>query len=221
MSYWPGDGTLAPRILFMSRANLIALDAATGKPSAGFGTDGAVDVGVSYGGTPTIYRNVAIIGAASGEVPQGPAGNPRAFDVRTGAKLWEFQTVPKAGEPFNETGATAGKIAAARTCGRSRRRSTPSAASRICRSRGPAANYYGGDRPGNNVFGNSIVAVDAHTGKYLWHFQTVHHDLWDTDMPSGGALFEFVQNGQRVPAIAQVGKSSFFYVLESARRASR
>ena len=103
VSYWPGDGTLPPRIVFMSRANLIALDAATGKPSAGFGTDGAADVGVSYGGTPTIYRNFAIIGAASGEVPQGPAGNPRAFDVRTGAKVWEFQTVPKAGEPFNET----------------------------------------------------------------------------------------------------------------------
>jgi quinoprotein glucose dehydrogenase len=78
---------------------------------------------------------------------------------------------------------------------------------------GPAANYYGGDRPGNNVFGNSIVAVDAQSGKYLWHFQTVHHDLWDTDMPSAGALFDFVKDGQRFPAIAQVGKSSFFYVL--------
>ncbi len=103
VSYWPGDGTAPPRILFMSRANLIALDAATGTPAAGFGTDGAVDVGTAYGGTPTIFENVAIIGAASGEVPQGPAGNPRAFDVRTGAKLWEFQTVPRAGEPFNET----------------------------------------------------------------------------------------------------------------------
>src|SRR5436190_14594003 len=115
VSYWPGDGTLKPRILFMSRANLIALDA---------------ERGIAY--------------------------------------------LPIAG---------------------------------------PAANYYGGDRPGNNVFGNSIVAVEAATGKYLWHFQTVHHDLWDTDMPSGGSLFEFMQNGERVPAIAQVGKSSFFYVL--------
>jgi glucose dehydrogenase len=213
VSYWPGDGTLAPRILFMSRANLIALDAATGKPAAGFGTDGVVDVGIPYGGTPTLYETVAIIGAASGEVPQGPAGNPRAFDVRTGAKLWEFQTVPKPGQPFNETwgngwenrGGTNMWAFAAPIDAQRGIAYLPIA--------GPAANYYGGDRPGNNVFGNSIVAVDAKTGKYLWHFQTVHHDLWDTDMPSGGALFDFVQNGTRVPAIAQVGKSSYLYIL--------
>jgi glucose dehydrogenase len=78
----------------------------------------------------------------------------------------------------------------------------------------PATNYYGGDRPGNNAYGNSIVAVDAQTGKYLWHFQTVHHDIWDTDMPTAGALFDFVQNGKRVPAIAHVGKSSYVYVLD-------
>jgi glucose dehydrogenase len=213
VSYWPGDGTLAPRILFMSRANLIALDAATGKPVTGFGADGVLDVGVPYGGTPTVYDNVAILGAASGEVPQGPPGNPRAFDIRTGAKLWEFQTVPKPGEPFNDTwgdgwkdrGGTnmwafAAPIDAARGIAY-----LPIA--------GPAANYYGGDRPGNDVFGNSIVAVDAKTGKYLWYFQTVHHDLWDTDMPSGGALFDFEHNGMHTPAIAQVGKSSFMYIL--------
>jgi quinoprotein glucose dehydrogenase len=214
VSYWSGDGELAPRILFMSRASLIALDAATGTPAAGFGANGVADVGVPYGGTPTIYRNVAIIGAASGEVPQGPPGNPRAFDVRTGAKLWEFQTVPKAGEPFNETwgdgwenrgGTNMWGFAA------------PVDAERgiaYLPIAGPAANYYGGDRPGNNAFANSIVAVDAATGKYLWHFQTVHHDLWDTDMPSAGGLFEFVRNGERVPAIAHVGKSSYFYVLD-------
>jgi quinoprotein glucose dehydrogenase len=214
VSYWPGTDSLAPRILFMARSSLIALDARSGAPAAGFGTNGVVDVGVPYGGTPTLYGTVAIIGAASGEVPQGPPGNPRALDVRTGEKLWEFQTVPKPGQPFNETwgggwenrGGTnmwafAAPVDAARGIAY-----LPIA--------GPAANYYGGDRPGNDVFGNSIVAVDAATGRYLWHFQTVHHDLWDTDMPSGGALFDFVQNGVRVPAIAQVGKSSFLYVLD-------
>ena len=90
VGYWPGDGTLAPRILFMSGNRLIAVDAATGVLADGFGTMGAVTVGVPYGGTPTIYRNVAIIGAATGETPQGPPGNPRAFDVITGKKLWEF-----------------------------------------------------------------------------------------------------------------------------------
>ena len=214
VSYWPGDGTSPPRILFMSRANLIALDAATGTPAAGFGTDGAVDVGIPYGGTPTIFENVAIIGAASGEVPQGPAGNPRAFDVRTGAKLWEFQTVPRAGEPFNETWGNGWE-------GRGGTNmwgfAAPVDAERgiaYLPIAGPAANYYGGDRPGNNAFANSIVAVDARTGQYLWHFQTVHHDLWDIDMPSAGGLFEFERNGTRVPAIAHVGKSAYFYVLD-------
>ena len=214
VSYWAGDGTLPPRILFTSGANLIALDAATGTPAAGFGTDGAVNVGVSYGGTPTVFENVAIIGAASLELPQGAPGNPRAFDVRTGAKLWESQAVPRAGHPFTETwgngwegrGGTnmwafAAPIDAARGIAY-----LPIA--------GPAANYYGGDRPGNNAFGNSIVAVDARTGQYKWHFQTVHHDLWDTDMPSAGGLFEVERNGTRVPVIAQVGKSAFFYVLD-------
>jgi len=79
---------------------------------------------------------------------------------------------------------------------------------------GPAANYYGGDRSGNNVFANSIVAVNARTGEYIWHFQTVHHDLWDTDMPSAGTLFDIERNGVRLPAIAQVGKSAYFYVLD-------
>jgi glucose dehydrogenase len=214
VSYWPGDGSSPPRILFMSRANLIALDAATGTPAAGFGTNGAVDVGIPYGGTPTIFENVAIIGAASGEVPQGPAGNPRAFDVRTGTKLWEFQTVPRPGEPFNETwgdgwegrGGTNMWAFAAPVDAALGLAYLPIA--------GPAANYYGGDRPGNNVFANSIVAVDARTGRYRWHFQTVHHDLWDIDMPSAGGLFELERNGTRVPAIAHVGKSAYFYVLD-------
>lgn len=78
---------------------------------------------------------------------------------------------------------------------------------------GPAANYWGGDRPGNNLYANSIVAVDALTGKYLWHFQTTHHDLWDTDMPNGGLLFNAKRDGKSVPVIAQVPKTALFYEL--------
>ena len=83
---------------------------------------------------------------------------------------------------------------------------------------GPAANYYGGDRPGNNDYANSIVAVDAQTGKYLWHFQTVHHDIWDSDMPTAGGLVDVVQNGRRMPAIAHVGKTSYLFVLDRVDR---
>src|SRR5690606_23034489 len=103
VGYWPGDADTPPRILFMSGSRLIAVGAADGRPVNGFGSSGIVDVGVPYGGTPTLYRDIAVIGAAVGEVPQGPPGNPRAFDARTGEKLWEFQTVPRPGQPFNET----------------------------------------------------------------------------------------------------------------------
>jgi quinoprotein glucose dehydrogenase len=213
VSYWPGTVERAPRILFMAGSNLMALDAATGERVADFGDNGAIDVGVSYGGTPTIYDNIAIIGAASGELPQGPAGNPRAFDVVTGEKLWEFWTVPRPGEPYNETwgdgwegrgGTNMWGFAAAIDAERG---------IAYLPIAGPAPNYYGGGRPGVNAFGNSIVAVDVETGEYRWHFQTVHHDLWDVDMSFAGGLFEVERDGQRHPAIANVGKSSYLFVL--------
>ena len=78
----------------------------------------------------------------------------------------------------------------------------------------PAGNYYGGDRPGNDLFGNSIVAVDATTGKYLWHFQTVHHDLWDADLPPAPSLVDIVRNGKKIPALAQIGKQGWMFILD-------
>jgi quinoprotein glucose dehydrogenase len=197
----------------MTGNRLVALDAATGKPAEGFGTDGSVTVGVPYGGTPTIYRNVAIIGAATGEIPQGPPGNPRAFDVITGKKLWEFWTVPRPGQKYNDTWGDGWKD---RSGANMWGFAAPVDVTRgivYLPIAGPATNYYGGDRPGINAFANSIVALDAQTGKYLWHFQTVHHDIWDIDMPTAGALFEFAEGGRRTPGIAQVGKSSYVFVL--------
>ena len=214
VGYWPGDGSLGPRVLFMSGSRLIAVDAATGKPSSGFGTDGEVNVGVPYGGTPTVYRNVVIIGAAVNEVPQGPSGNPRAFDARTGKKLWEFQTVPKAGERYNNTWGDGGKDRSGTNMWAFAAPVDVARGIVYLPIAGPAANYYGGDRPGNNDYANSIVAVDAQSGKYLWHFQTVHHDIWDSDIPSAGGLVDVVQNGRRVPAIAHVGKTSYLFVLD-------
>ena len=152
VGYWPGDGKLAPRILFMSGNRLIAVDAATGAPVDGFGENGAVTVGVPYGGTPTIYRNVAIIGAATGEVPQGPPGNPRAFDVVTGKKLWEFWTVPQPGEKYNDTWGDGWKD---RSGANMWGFFAPVDVERgivYLPIAGPATNYYGGDRPGNNAF---------------------------------------------------------------------
>jgi quinoprotein glucose dehydrogenase len=213
VSYWPGDSNNDPRILLMTGAEMVALDAATGERIASFGNNGAIAVGVSYNGTPTVFENVAIIGAASLELPQGPSGNPRAFDILTGKQLWEFWTVPRPGEPYNETwgdgwdgrgGTNMWGFAAAVDA------ETGIAYLPIA---GPAPNYYGGSRPGANVFGNSIVAVDAKSGEYRWHFQTVHHDLWDIDMAFAGGLFSITRDGQTYPAIANVGKSSFMYIL--------
>jgi quinoprotein glucose dehydrogenase len=131
----------------------------------------------------------------------------------TGKQLWEFWTVPRPGEPYNETwgdgwdgrgGTNMWGFAAAVDA------ETGIAYLPIA---GPAPNYYGGSRPGANVFGNSIVAVDAKSGEYRWHFQTVHHDLWDIDMAFAGGLFSITRDGQTYPAIANVGKSSFMYIL--------
>jgi len=231
LSYWPGDATHGPRILFLGGNRLYAVDAATGQPSAGFGEDGSVVTTsegklarngiVSYGGTPTIYRNVAIIGAATQEVPQDMPGNPRAFDIITGKKLWEFWTVAQPGQPGHDSWGLAESHNDSGWQNRSGANMWAFMAP-VDAERGivylpigsPATNYYGGDRPGNNAYGNSIVAVDIQSGKYLWHFQTVHHDIWDTDMPTAGALFDFNLNGKRTPAIAQVGKSSYVYVLD-------
>jgi quinoprotein glucose dehydrogenase len=198
----------------MSGNRLVALDAATGMPAAGFGSGGSVTVNPGYNGTPTVYRNVAIVGAATQEVPQGPPGNPRAYNVLTGEKVWEFQTVPKAGERFYETWGDGWKDRSGTNMWGFAAPVDIERGIAYLPIAGPATNYYGGDRPGTNYFANSIVAVDALTGKYLWHFQTVHHDIWDIDLPNAGALFDFVQNGKRVPAIAHVGKSSYVFILD-------
>ncbi len=197
----------------MGGAKMYELDAKSGTAIESFGKDGAVEVGVPYSGTPTIYKNVAIIGAAVGEVPQGPPGNPRAFDVLTGKKLWEFQTVPKKGHRYNNTWGDGWKDRSGTNMWAF---SAPVDAERgivYLPIAGPAANYYGGDRPGNNVYSDSTVAVDAETGKYKWHFQLTHHDLWDSDMPSGGALFPVMENGKMRPAIAVVNKTANLFVL--------
>ena len=215
VAYWPGDGQTAPRILLTAGPRLLALDAATGQPSAGFGTNGMIEIAVPWNGVPTIYKNVAILGATTGEIALAEPGDTRAFDVRTGKKLWDFHTVPLPGELGNNTWLEHGW----------RNRSGVNVwawymtvdANRgllYMPVAGPAGNYWGGDRPGNNLFANSIVAVDAETGRYRWHFQTVHHDLWDSDMPNPPVLVDILQNGRRVPALASVGKTGWMFILD-------
>ena len=166
VAYWPGDGQRGARILLTAGPRLLALDAASGQPAGGFGADGIVEIGVPWNGVPTIYKNVAILGATTGETTLGIPGDTRAFDVRTGKKLWDFHTVPLPGEVGHNTWLDNGW----------RGRSgvnvwawymTLDAERGILYMpvAGPSGNYWGGDRPGNNLFSNSIVAVDAETGK--------------------------------------------------------
>jgi glucose dehydrogenase len=215
VGYFTGDRNTPERIIVTAGRRLLSYDAATGKPSEGFGTSGEVDMVVGYGGTPTIYRNVIMVGASVNEQPQGPPGDTRAFDAVTGKKLWDFHTVPRPGETGHETWLDDGwkERSGTNTWGFSE---TVDEARGIAYLpiAGPASNYYGGDRPGNNLFGNSVVAVDILTGKYKWHFQTVHHDIWDIDMSAAPGLVDIKQGGRTIPALATVGKGGYMFILD-------
>ncbi len=214
VSYWPGDGHSEPRIFVTVGSRLVALEASTGHPARGFGGDGEVEIGVPYWSPPTIFDNVVVLGANVPELPQGPPGDTRAYDARDGTKLWTFHTVPREGEPGNETWGDGW---------RERSGANVWAFSMSVDQRhgllympisGPATNYWGGDRPGDNLYANSVVAVDVRTGRYRWHFQTVHHDLWDTDLPAAPALVDIKRGGRIVPALIQVTKSGFVFILD-------
>jgi glucose dehydrogenase len=215
VAYWPGDRQNPPRILFTAGPNLIALNARTGKVDPGFGKEGTVDMKVPYNGVPTIFKNVVMVGASTGERETGPPGNTRAYDARTGVKLWEFQTVPRPGEIGHETWLNDGWKDRSGTNTWAWYMTADEGRGIVYMTFGaPTANYYGGDRPGANLFGNSVVAVDAATGKYKWHFQVVHHDLWDFDLPPAPGLVDIVKDGRKIPALAQIGKSGYMFILD-------
>jgi glucose dehydrogenase len=212
LAYWPGEG--GARIIVTAGRRLLALDAKTGAPSAGFGSGGEIDLGVPYNSVPLVYGNVVVVGANTPPGTPGGIGNPRAFDARTGAKLWEFSSVAQPGTRGNETWegeSWKGRLGANAwpfyfTVDVSRGLLYLPLAS-------PIPGNYGGDRKGANLFGNSVVAVDLQTGAYRWHFQTIHHDLWDADPPAPPSLFDIVRNGRAIPALALTTKSGYMYVL--------
>lgn len=227
VEYWPGDGSAAARIVFGTRdGRLIALDAGTGVPAAGFGDNGVVDMtypgtaqdrGPPFGMTspPVVWRDLVITGSATQEYP--PLGNPgdvRAWDIRTGELRWTFHSVPRPGEPGYDTWES----------GSADRRSGVNVWGFITvdDERGiaylpfgaPAYDRYGGDRKGDNLYGTSLVAVDAATGAYRWHFQVVHHDIWDNDLQAPPLLFDMEVDGSAVPAVAVTSKNSLVFVLD-------
>jgi quinoprotein glucose dehydrogenase len=215
VTYWPGDGKLKPRIFYSTGNALVALEAATGKLDVGFGKGGTAAIaGTSYGYPPTAFKNVLLIGANTPENPQGPSGNSRAYDARTGEKLWEFNSIPQPGEVGHESWLNDGWKGRSGTNMWVWYTTADAKTDTIYMTLGsPSPNYYGGDRPGSNLFGNSVVAVNALTGKYKWHFQTIHHDLWDWDLPAPPVLFDVTIDGKTIPALAETGKPGLMYIL--------
>lgn len=227
VSFWPGDSKTPARIIFgTADGRLIALDAKSGKPVKEFGDDGVVNLrvgvaeqfpraGYSITSPVAIYRDLLIVGPNTQEGPgQGPSGDPRAFNARTGKLVWRFHTVPQPGEPGNETWGPGGW----------KNRSGPSAwgimnvdmeHGLVFVSTGNAADsFYGADRKGTNLYANCVLALEAATGKLRWYYQIIHHDIFDYDLPGGPALIEAVENGRRVPAVAQITKTGMLFILD-------
>jgi len=217
VAYWPGDGTHPARILVMVGQRLLALNAATGQPDTTFGRDGFADTGVQWNGVPLVFKNVVALGAYDVEITLGDTPkNTRAFDARSGDQLWSFNTIAQPGDPNH--------YAAWLDDGWKRRQGvnhwgwyfTADEQRDIVYTvlGSPAGNYWGGDRPGTNLYANSVVALDANTGKYLWHFQSVHHDLWDSDQPAAPTLIDIKQNGKTIPALGLISKTAWMFILD-------
>ena len=227
VSYWPGDRSNPARIIFTTARKMVALNAKTGKVDPGFGREGEVPLTVPYDGAPTIYKNLLLIGTnfyGPGERHIGPQldqaggqlGDVHGYDVRTGKQLWEFHTITRPGEPGSDTWLKAdswknrtGNNVWAFSLTVDEERSLL-----YLPVSGPGANFYGGDRPGNNLFGNTLVAVDAQTGKLKWYFQTVRHELWDYNLPPAPSLIDISKDGKKIPALVQVGKSGYMFILD-------
>lgn len=216
VAYWAGDSAIAARIFVTSGRRLVALDARTGERASGFGSGGELDLGVPYNSVPGVFRNVIVVGANNPPGSIGGIGDPRAFDARTGAPLWQFHSVPQPGDPGFDARSWDGDS----WKGRLGVNAWPFYFT-VDEARGllfvplasPIPGAFGGDRKGNNLYGNSVVAIDVQTGRYKWHFQTIHHDLWDHDPPAPPALFDVTRNGRTIPALALTTKSGYLYVL--------
>lgn len=214
VAYWSGTDDAPPRVIFTAGQRLVALDATTGDAVPEFGQGGEVDMVVPYNSVPLVYENVVVVGANTPRGAIGGIGNARAFDARSGAKLWEFSSVPQPGTVGHDTwegDSWQGRLGVNAwpfyfTMDETRGLLYLPFAS-------PIPGEFGGDRKGANLFGNSVVAVDVQTGEYRWHFQTIHHDLWDADPPAPPVLFDISDDTGPIPGLGVTTKSGYLYIL--------
>jgi quinoprotein glucose dehydrogenase len=216
------------RIYLNTRYRLISLDAKTGRPDTTFGDNGIVDLSqgliwpinkMHYTETspPVVYKNLVIVGNGVGDrltYKHDPPGDVRAFDARTGKQVWSFHTIPQAGEFGNDTwGNDSWKFTG---------HTNVWAPFTLDERRGllylpvstPSNDFYGGNRPGNNLFGEALVCLDANTGARKWHFQIVHHGLWDYDLSTAPVLATITVDGKKIDAVVQLTKEGFAFVFD-------
>ncbi|MFZ4862270.1 PQQ-binding-like beta-propeller repeat protein [Sphingobacterium sp. Mn56C] len=226
LNYWESADGKDKRLLFTIRNTLQAIDATTGKSILDFGDKGIVSLNIGLGidttkvgrtqpSTPgRIYKNLILLGSSPGEGLFSTPGHLRAFNVVTGKLAWTFHTIPQPGEKGYDSwpkGAYqyAGGVNVWGEITVDEKRGIayfPLGA--------PTYDYYGADRPGNNLYGNSLLALDAETGAYRWHFQTVHHDIWDYDLAAAPQLIQVKHEGKTIDAVAQASKQGFLFVFD-------
>jgi quinoprotein glucose dehydrogenase len=223
--YWENGND---RRVFAAVDNFIyAIDAGTGKPIATFGVGGRIDLRDNLGRDPNlqgvrlttpgvIYQDLMIVGGRVGEALPTSPGDVRAYDVRTGQLRWSFHTIPHPGEPGHETwpndaweyGGAANSWAGM---------ALDVARGVVYVPTGSAAtDFYGADRLGDDLYANSLIALDAATGRHVWHFQVVRHDMWDRDLPSPPTLVEITRGGRTIEAVAQATKHGFLFLFDRA-----
>jgi quinoprotein glucose dehydrogenase len=223
INYWESEDHSDRRILVITGGYLYAIDAQTGKSIESFADQGRLDLKTGIDRAPTAlasrtpgrtFENLLILGSATGEGYLPPPGDIRAFDVRTGKLVWVFHTIPRPGEMGYDTWPKdaykyMGGVDVWGEFTVDEKRGIvyfPTASSKY--------ELYGGDRPGNNLYADCLLALDARTGKYLWHFQTVHHDVWDYDPNAAPQLVTVRHNGKMVDAVALASKSGFLFVFD-------
>jgi glucose dehydrogenase len=227
LAYWKGTSGLHPRVFAGNGHFLLALDVTTGKPAPGFANEGRADMKQGVPGDlkdgryalespPAVFGDVVITGCSNGEgsPSAGAYGDIRGWDAKTGKLLWTFHTVPRPGEAGSETWPP--------DSWKNRSGTNVWGFFSIDVKRGivyaplgsPTTDFYGADRTGDNLYGNSLVALDARTGEKKWHRQLVHHDLWDYDLAAPPALFEIHREGRFIPAVAQITKMGLLFVFD-------